>query len=270
MYKLILLTLLPFCTLYFAPYNTVVANLKLRDWAVLLPDPHFPKHNRKAISVANDIVLDIKPRWTVCTGDLADFDCLSTYARYESRISLEAQFAMMEEWFDELASQGTPLTHLLEGNHEERARRPGSVKRELFELVSCQKNLNLEKRKIRWVPYSNQPNEMLRIRGLTILHGLSHGKYAAFDHATDWGNCAFSHTHRIQLGMAIDKGKPVYGWNIGWLGDAKKFEYMHKGRPRGWQNAVGVFRLPKSGRVQGYIVRIDNGKAELFDRGYQS
>lgn len=245
-----------------------MANIHLKDWFAALPDPHFPCQSVSALKVATEVVKDVKPTWNICLGDIADLDALSTYARYQSEVDVLDEYNAIEEWLTLLEKQKTPLTHLLEGNHEERVRRSSNTRWELRRILSPEHNLKLKQRKIKWVPYSNDPKKVLCIRGVTFLHGFSFGKYAAFDHATDWGNCVHGHTHRFQIGTAIDQGDVVYGISAGWLGDEQKIKHHRSGRPRGWQNALIVGRIPKSGRWSFYPVLIEDGKANFLRKEY--
>ena len=244
-----------------------MANIHLNDWFAALPDPHFPCQCNKALKVAKQILLDVKPKWNICLGDIADLDALMPIARFESRLDLLEEYTQIENFLDELAEQGTPLTHLLEGNHEARVRKAKNTKAELRRILCPQYNLELEKRKIKWVPYDNL--NILHIRGVTFLHGFSFGKYAAADHAREWGTCVFGHTHRFQILAEIERGKPVYGYNIGWLGDEAKIGYRRMGKATGWQQGMAIGRLPKSGKPKIYPVLIDNGKAEILEKTYR-
>lgn len=247
-----------------------MAHIHLKDWFVALPDPHFPCEDRKALKVAEAVLRDVKPTWNVCLGDIADLAALMPMARYESKYDVLAEYEKIGNWLDRLAAQGTPLTHLLEGNHEARTRKAKNTRAELRRILAPEHNLDLKRRGIKWVPYSNSPKNVLKIRGLTFLHGFNHGRYAAQRHCDHWGDVIFGHTHRVQV-LTSPKGWGYnVGYNIGWLGDEEKVGYREMGDPTGWAQAIAVGRLPKSGRPVVYIMLISNGKAELFHKQYRA
>lgn len=255
---------------FFGPYNGGVANIHLKDWFVALPDPHFPCQNTKALKVAEEVLRDVKPTWNVCLGDIADLRALMPVAQYDGNDCVLEEYNKIGAWLDKLADQGTPLTHLLEGNHEARTRKAKNTKSALRAILSPQYNLDLRKRGIKWVPYSNNYKKILRVRGLTFLHGFNFGAYASAKTASHWGDVIFGHTHRVQT-LTVPKGYGYdIGYNIGWLGDEEKIGYREMGDPTGWANAMAIGRLPKCGRAVVYTLLINNGKTEFAHKIYRA
>jgi len=268
MSSIILAILLPLSSLY--NIGDMAPSVHLKDWFVALPDPHFPCQCNKALKVAEDVLKDIKPRWNICLGDIADLKALMPVAQYEGPYDVLDEYEKIGAWLDKLAAQGTPLTHLLEGNHEARTRKAKNTKAELRRILSPEHNLDLRKRGIKWVQYDNSPKKVLRIRGLTFLHGFNHGRYAAQRHCDHWGDVIFGHTHRFQILTSANGWGYSIGYNIGWLGDEEKIGYRAMGDPTGWTQALAVGRLPKSGRARVYPLIIHNGKTEFRNTVYPS
>jgi hypothetical protein len=153
---------------------------------------------------------------------------------------------------DVLADLG--VTHFLMGNHEERLLRVGLLKKTLRSMVDPAKNLELDKRGIRWKPY-DKIDGVFKFGKLHALHGCFCNEYAARKHADAYGCCIFGHTHRVQIHQPKHAFSAHSGYNIGCL-CREDLPYAKSGPPSGWGQAFAFGYFYRSGHFNLYIVRL--------------
>jgi hypothetical protein len=151
----------------------------------------------------------------------------------------------------------------MEGNHEERFRRPGNVDWALWRLVEPTYWFELSRRNIQWVPYSNRDKDIYRIGKMSFIHGFSCSEHAVKMEATSFGCVVHGHTHRIAMFQPRACGVAHTGFNIGCMCQLD-LDYASTGRPRGWAQAFGFGYFFKSGHFSFYIARLI-GKEFVID-----
>ena len=127
------------------------------------------------------------------------------------------------------------------GNHEDRLTRYLMQKApELYEQVHIPKLLALDGLGFKYVPYK----EDYQLGKLNMTHDTGKaGKYAHYQSMNDYGRSTMiGHTHR--MGYAVQgnaDGDCHLGVMLGWLGDFKKVDYMHKIKAKvDWAHGFGV------------------------------
>lgn len=215
-----------------------------------IPDIHGADRDPTAIKVARDFQKDFKPHITIMLGDLINADCVSKYPT-DSKVTLKQEYEIGNELLDLFKPNV-----FCEGNHEERLRRPGLVAPELREVVSPREGLNIDKRKIIWVPYENNPRKGTYQTGkLRHMHGFWTNIYAARAHAEAYGCVVFGHTHRVQMFQSKMTFDGHVGYNIGCL-SRLDLPYQKSKPPRGWMNAFGFGYVYRNGWFTYYVVQL--------------
>ena len=217
---------------------------------LVVPDMHVPNHDPNAVRVALDFKKDFKPDITIFLGDLIDADAVSAFASTERDYDQADEFYIAGEILDKFKPQV-----LLEGNHEQRLRRPGCVPWELWRMVEPKKWFAVKKRKIQWVPYSNRKKDLFKIGKMTFIHGFCCSQYATRAEAEAFGCVCHGHTHRVMTYQPKHAYERNTGFNIGCL-CKMDLEYQTTGRPRGWCQAFGFGYFLRSGNFSFYTARL--------------
>lgn len=229
---------------------------------LILPDIHGQYRDAGALAVARDFAADFKPHLTIQLGDLIDAECAATFAYVPKPLDQLDEYLAMRELLDQFKVQV-----LLEGNHEERFRRPDNMRFDLWRMLSPQYWFELEKRKIKWVPYSNSKHDLFRIGHLTFLHGFSCGQYAVADEARAFGCVVHGHTHRIAQFQPRHAYESTTGFNVGCLCKLD-LAYQRTGKPRGWAQGFAFAYIFASGGFSLYQVRLIGSRFVIEGKEY--
>lgn len=172
---------------------------------VLIPDIHWPHHDRHAVAAAIEICRRIRPDQIVVLGDALDCDQFSSHATKElieqrSRSFLSDLNGFRRQVLDPLAAV-TPYLVYLEGNHEQRVERwcTGSdTQRAAWEALSPRLRYSDV---VHWIPYLGELTRYVVGRGLWAVHGWSHAAHAAATHLATAQSVSivYGHTHRIEM-----------------------------------------------------------------------
>ncbi len=229
---------------------------------LLVPDIHGKDADPTALNILAEFQKDFKPHHTVFFGDLLNVDSVSKYDNPGGE-SLTSEFANANAVLDRFKPDV-----FLEGNHEERLRRPGLLKAELMDALDPQRWLNIKKRGIQWVPYTNDPEKIFRVGHLTMIHGFAISEHACKTEAQCFGCVVHAHTHRI----ATFQPKNAYfnhtGFNIGCL-CRLNLEYQSTGLPRGWAQGFAYAYIFPDGNFSLYQVRLINENIVINDKVYK-
>lgn len=228
-----------------------------------IPDIHVPNHDPSAIKVALDFQKDFKPDTTIIMGDLIDAPSIALHAEGRNDYSQSDEYALAGDILDLFEPDV-----LLEGNHEQRFRRPGSVPWELWEMLEPRRWFNVDDRGITWVPYTNVSNDIYRIGKMSFIHGFATGLYAARAECESFGCVAHGHTHRIQTYQPKHAFHRNTGFNIGCLCKLD-LDYQTTNRPRGWAQGFGYGYFFKSGDFSFYTVRLIGDKFVINNQVYK-
>lgn len=225
---------------------------------LVLPDIHFPYHDKKAWALTRRVIAKCKPDRVIQIGDGADFYSVSSFPKDPSRK------AKLKDEIDAVNAEYDLLDHdnvvLLGGNHEYRLQRYLQDKAPaLFGMVECSKLLRVQERGWRWVPYMQH----LIVGKVLFCHDLGHsGKNAALNTLGSAGHCVvFGHTHRggVHYGGTVG-GDSHFALNVGWLGDSAQVDYMHKAKTRDWQLGFGWINMDSKGRAWAQFCPIVRGR----------
>ena len=221
---------------------------------LILPDCHVPYHDRRAWELALKVGQAIKCKHIIHLGDLADCYSVSSHSKNPTRASerrMKFEIESVRAAVREMNSLGATNKVFIEGNHEDRLPRYLADKApELYDLDALQipQLFGLQG----WV--HRRYREDYKIGKLYAVHDIGYaGRYAAqrvldtYQH-----NVVSGHTHRLSYiveGNAA--GESHLSAVLGWLGDAKSADYMHRVKAmKDWQLAFGVAWLtPKTGVV---------------------
>lgn len=196
---------------------------------LIVPDTHVPYHDVKAWNLMLKVAQDLKPKHMVVIGDLLDFYSVSSYSKDPSRLAnLPAEVDAGNKALDQLDALKAKNKLFVSGNHCDRLERYLKDKApELFGFVNIPKLFDLKERGWKYTPYKDHT----KLGKLNITHDVgTAGRYAAykaldmFQHSVITG-----HTHRLSYvveGNAV--GEIKLSAQFGWLGDAKKVDYMQK------------------------------------------
>lgn len=233
---------------------------------LVIPDVHVPFHDKKAWNLTLNVIEKAKPDKVVIIGDFADFLAVSFFPKPPGRLNnLELEVEDVNEELDKLP-KGTVY---MKGNHEHRLERYLAQKApELFGLVECSRLFKIRERGWTMVEYMDH-----YILGKVLFaHDLGHaGKHAALNTLGAAGMCTvFGHTHRggVHYGGTVN-GEHRFALNVGWLGDYKKIDYVHRAKTRDWQHGFGWINMDDKGLAWATFVPIVNGKCVVDGREYR-
>ena len=232
---------------------------------VLVPDPHVPRHNRKAVDAVLSFMEDNPVDRLVFLGDFLNFDSLSTHRRYEEQSDtiadcFRAGNMLLDEFERVIPSQASKDYFL--GNHEDRLDtlllNPGDRRVEAFKgLTSVDDGLRLTERGYQIIPYG----DTLQLGKIYITHGWTAAVTHARQVAVKAGeNIVYGHTHDVQVYTHHSlKNRPRMAASVGCLCDLDP-RWM-KGAPNKWVHGFGVlYHWGTQGMFSLYPVVIVNGK----------
>lgn len=172
-----------------------------------------------------------------------------------------AQFAY--EWgntiLDKLQETFSEIV-FIEGNHDWRIKNFRDKYCERFwpqysHNFSIQKHWNLEKRKIKFVPY----NDWLDLGSLAITHGCYHGPSALKKHYEAAGKSViFGHVHQAESKSFTKRGHTESAWSLPCMSTLAP-EYM-KNRPNSWSKGFGEIRIKANGHFNFYTHQVWDGE----------
>lgn len=194
--------------------------------AVIIPDTHFPYHDRKAWSLFKKAISKLDPSEIVFLGDFADFFAVSSHGTHPQVLPMlvdEVQAIKNEfDWFDKTFPNA--LKVFIEGNHENRLERY-LVDRApaLFGVTETENVLTISGRsKWKFIPYG--PNQKYSILGshLKARHQPI-ANNACLTARKAMSSIVYGHIHRIESGYSVGlDGTQHVAFSCGWLGDKKK------------------------------------------------
>ena len=205
---------------------------------------------------------DWKPTRVVALGDWIDASGYSSFASEEEF----DQLIEYQEGNDLLDRFLGPGDYYLEGNHEQRWRRPGNLPKRYRRLLDPRYWLHIKERKLKWIPYSR--HSVLRIGKLAFVHGFATNKYASASEAQVFGNVVHGHTHRIQRFTVPSGGETATGYNIGCMCRLDpEYASTYLGA-QAWQHGFGFAYIQKSGNFDFTQVRIGGKKVFINGKEY--
>ena len=230
---------------------------------IWMGDQHVPDHDVKTNATVLKYVKDFKPNVVILGGDILDMTCLGAISRGQlkqvegRRVKKELEAG--KRYLDQV-QEAAPKSEIiyLQGNHEYRVDRWLTVAPHMEGLLDIPEFLELEKRKIKWIP-SWAKTEPYRIGKALFIHGLYHGKYHTRSMVENFGtNVFYGHMHDCDCVSKITLGdnSTKIAQSLGCLCNYRA-HYL-KGRPTNWQQAFGQFHFRDDGYFNHYVVRIHN------------
>ena len=240
---------------------------------VLIPDIHYPHHNKEAVSAVFQFVKWFKPHGACLTGDAMNMDAVNHWMREKGNKKFFEKKRLQSEYdgFDNEIL--TPLEKslprdcekiFLGGNHEDWINIVIGKDPQFTEgMIEPEIKLRLKERNWEWIPWiKNNRRGVKKYGKLDVFHGQYTNKYHAAKTAdTRSRSCAYCHTHDIQLYTKVfadDQRDFHTAQSIGCLCNLSA-EYL-KGRINRWVNAFGVLYLREDGMYNLYVPVIINGK----------
>lgn len=239
---------------------------------VVIPDTHYPAHDRKALNAVIEFIAEIQPDQVIHIGDLMDYPQPSrwtkdTRAEFEGSVYGDSE-KVFEHFLKPLRDGYDGPIGIHEGNHDERPRvymekyAPALAQTDMFNF---DKLCRFEELRIDTLPpfYDVAP-------GWITTHGHRGGirlnqnaGITATNGATKLHkSIVMGHTHR--MGISHRTGgiggipETVTGLEVGNLMDQTKAGYL-KGGTGNWQTGFGVLEIDGK-YVQPRLIPINNGR----------
>lgn len=237
---------------------------------LIVPDIHVPFHDVRAIKLITKLIQELNPDGLIQLGDALDAFQISTYSKDPGRRNLLAEDIedykqIITEWAKHL-KQGAVI-HLLEGNHEYRlSRYIASSCRDLHGLVPDWPTLlGLEIRnrlgRHKWYWHSYNKWNSCNLGDVILMHGFYYNTHAAATALAKYKTSViFGHTHRVAY---VTDGHH-YAAMLGHVSDEK--DTAHQPTPTGWQQAVGLLHVDRTGKSNLEIISIHEGRAVVHGK----
>lgn len=266
---------------------------------LVVPDMHFPHHDRECLAVLESAARLIRPRRIVFLGDL--MDC-AAWTRHPKRSFAEAS---VHKYGLEVRDAGGAIDRLVaaaggigpdavqevvivSGNHEHRVEARcvelGELGASIWEYVSPEHLLRQGRPWLKWIPYV-EPYAQDRLppgqrgggmphykiaRDLWAIHGWSIARHAAARHLelAKTVSIVHGHTHRQQVATTrlMETGRVVKAWSPGCLSQLQPT--WHHSSPTDWVHGFSVVYATddahrRAGRWSDHTITIDRGRCVL-------
>lgn len=232
----------------------------------LMTDTHLGHEDRKLLELLRRFVADNWWDGWHHLGDLLDCESISRFndgkpRKIANSATLKEEFALGNKFLDEhleAARSKNPECEatLVSGNHEDRTEALVDRQPQLAGLVEVEPNLELKRRKVRYVPYWST-GEMLKIGKAYLCHGHRINQYHAAAMVRDYGaTVLYGHSHDVQdfpVKRLSDKSI-IAGQSLGCTCDLNP--PWIKGRPQNWCHAFGVLNVFPDNNFALMVVKI--------------
>ena len=241
--------------------------------AVVFPDQHYPIHDVKAMSVAHQVLEEVKPDIFINLGDVGEWESVSSHKyKKKKRPPLEFILPNVEQEVEYVNKEldkvdaildkvGCKERHICQGNHDEWLDK-FVEENPYLDHLTFRKACYWDKRGFKFKKY----NEVLTIGKLSFIHGAYTGPTHAKKHLESYGtNLLYGHVHDLQRhSMTRLKDGAISAWSLGCLKDmrAEKNTWL-RGRLHNWNHAVAIIDFWKNGNFAVQIVEIVKGKTVL-------
>lgn len=268
---------------------------------VILPDVHMSsadkfgvkpidRHDPAALSVAFQIMEDLKPDGVTQIGDLLHLAQISSFQRRKDMLgtvpsedgetidaTVRRDMDLGNIFWDTVQRKVPKKADLreMEGNHEELlrvSRNMASYRPYVDKNWYVEEALNLKERGIKWIPYQRYGESKNWVE-LSPKLWVIHGQYVAKDHARKhhdaWGhNLIYGHLHTFEAHsyQSIDTLNGV--WTVGCL--CTPTASYHRGRLNAWRQGMAVVYIQPSGKFNVYFIDIIKGQAVWNGKVYSA
>jgi predicted phosphodiesterase len=246
----------------------------MKKVGIVIPDQHFPIHDKKAYSVVLQAIEHVKPEVFINLGDVGEWTSVNGH-RYKrrKRPPLEYQLPMIDDDIQKTNAEidrvdkvldkiNCKERYILAGNHDEWLDAFVEENPYLPEY-SFRKACKWDERGYKYLRY----NEVLTLGKANFIHGAYCGLNHAKKHLDAYGvNLIYGHTHDIQRYSAtrLQDGN-ISAWSMGCLKNmsAEKNRWL-KGRLHNWNHSFGIITWFKDNTFQLDVIDIIKGKANVY------
>ena len=250
---------------------------------VLLPDIHYPHHNKEAVKAVFQFIKWFKPHAINLIGDAMNMDAVDYWKKKQGDNKHFENKRLQEDYknfdrdilvlLEKLIPRDCEKTYM-GGNHEAWINIVTNKDPTLTGIVEPEILLHLKERDWEWIPWIKNNKRGIKPYGkLLTFHGIYTNKYHAAKTADTFSkSCAYGHTHDIQsyTKVTVDDYKGFHtAQSIGCLCDLSP-EFM-RGSMNRWVNSFGVLFVREDGMYNLYVPVIIRGKftfaGKTFDGG---
>lgn len=232
--------------------------------AVLLPDIHYPDHDKKCMKAVTAFVKDFRPDVLVFMGDQLTLDPVSFWNKGKPGLSegkhLIDDFKGFEEEILTPLVKASPKAKRvwIIGNHEDRARKFIQENPSVKGLIEPEEFLNLKDRGFQIVKYG----DLYELGKLYVMHGEFWNKYHAAKTVETFENSVmYAHTHNPQVyskTVPRDTGRYHCAFCLGCL--CNRTPEYKSGKANRWMHGFGVVYVRPDGLFDPYMVYINKGQ----------
>ena len=242
--------------------------------ALVIPDQHFPIHDKKAVNIVLKALEIVKPTIFINLGDVGEWETVSAWRwKRKKKPPLEYQLPAIDkeiklvnkeiDRFDKILDKiNCTERYILAGNHDEWLTYGFVAEHPYMENYTFEKACRWKERGYKYYYY----NEILDIGKLTFIHGAYATKLHAKKHLSEYVcNIMYGHTHDIQRHTKTKKGGTISAWSMGCLKDMspKKNKWL-QGRPHNWNHAFGIVDWFTNGDFKVEVIEIVKGKTTVW------
>jgi len=238
---------------------------------IIIPDLHYPYHDKKYLKVLKALVKDIDPNYLIYLGDCFDAYGISQFAKKDGVDKEDGVYMTHKEMKGFQKDIYDPIKALAKkadiywtgGNHDEQRTREAVLENpDRAPLI----DMNM------MFPDANicEYNKSIKIGKAVFTHGVytndAHAKKTTINFED---NVIYGHTHDSQEYTKVTMGdNDVHaGISMG-CGCNKNPDYM-KNRPNSWVHLIGVIYFQPNGNFNLYKVLVFDGKAIFNNKLYK-
>jgi predicted phosphodiesterase len=241
--------------------------------SVLLPDIHFPDHDKKSMKAVIAFIKDFQPDTVVFMGDQLTLDPVSFWNKGKPGLSegkrlLDDYKGFEEEILTPIIKAGKKSCQYvwLDGNHENRAAKFIEENPSVKGLIEPHKYLRLKERGFILVEHG----DLYQLGKLYVMHGEFWNKYHAAKTVETFENSVvYAHTHNPQTyakSVPRDTNRYHIAWCLGCL--CNRTPDYKVGKANRWINGFGVVYVRPDGFFDLFTVNINKGSFIFNDKMY--
>tara|TARA_Y100000593_G_C4313278_1_gene339470 strand:+ start:490 stop:1257 length:768 start_codon:yes stop_codon:yes gene_type:complete len=245
--------------------------------AVVIPDQHFPIHDKGAFGCVLKTIELVKPEIVINIGDVGEWEVVSHWAKKYSSLDLgfhlpliDFEIGQVNEELDKIDEICNKLKikerYVTTGNHDiwldqfvENKVGEHSVLKDYTFLEAC----HWKSRGWEVLPMMKP----LTIGKLSFIHGAFTNMYHTKKHLDTYGaSIIYGHTHTCQnfVKSRLDAGT-IGAWSIGTIKSLKaKDNNFLRGRLHNWQHSVTIVNFWSNGNFQVEPIFINKGKCSVW------
>ena len=248
--------------------------MRISKRAIVIPDQHFPIHDKKAINVVLKALEIVKPDAFINLGDVGEWSSVSAWRwKRKKKPPLEYQLPYIDkeiksvnkqiDRFDKILDKiKCTERYILAGNHDEWLTYGFVSEYPYMKDYTFEKACRWKERGYKYYYY----NEELEIGNLTFIHGAYATGLHAKKHVNEYScSIMYGHTHDVQRHTKYKKRGNISAWSLGCLKDLspKKNKWM-QGRPHNWGHAFAIVDWFTNGDFKVEVIEIVNGKTTVW------